>query len=180
MPAPEVSQVGHSLAIEGRVSGEGSLTVDGRVEGYLVLSGDLIVSQGGTVRADVQARRVTLHGAIHGDVTATESVSLLRGSRLVGNVSAPDVRIEDGASFCGRVVMQPQGRAGKHGRLLVMPRPETDKVERSLREASEDTIVVAHATLQVAPPPPPEPTALTPAQLARGRHSVSVARERNA
>jgi cytoskeletal protein CcmA (bactofilin family) len=97
--------VGPAIAIRGRIEGEEDLRVEGRVEGSISLTETLYVEPGGVVLAQIEARDVVISGIVIGDITASNSVTLNKAAKLVGNIASPRIIIADGASFRGDVVM---------------------------------------------------------------------------
>lgn len=110
--APEgLTIIGPQLHVNGRVEGEEDLRIEGRVEGSITLSETLHVADGGIVAAKVTARDVVVDGIVVGNVTATNSVTLNPGAKLVGDISAPRIIIADGAAFKGNVAMDGEAPA---------------------------------------------------------------------
>ena len=121
--------IGRTTRIVGRLSGDGDLLVEGRVEGEISLRGSLAVVEGGVVAAPVEAADVTVTGTIDGDVTARGAVTLRAGGSVRGAITATRIAVEDGARFTGRIEMNvelpaglggtpaaaPTGRSGKRG-----------------------------------------------------------------
>ena len=97
--------VGPNISIRGRIEGEEDLRVEGRIEGSVVLTETLYVEPEGVVIAQVEARDVVVSGLLLGNVNASNSVTLNKGAKLVGNIQAPRLIIADGAAFSGDVVM---------------------------------------------------------------------------
>jgi cytoskeletal protein CcmA (bactofilin family) len=95
------SLVSRQIAIEGEVSGEENLHVDGRVKGIVRLAGDLFVGAGGVVEAEVDARNVTIQGTVTGKVLARRQFELRPGGRFNGECTAAAYEIREGASFEG-------------------------------------------------------------------------------
>ncbi len=69
------------------------------------LSGALSISQGGSVQGEVEAESVVVGGELLGNVSARSEVAVSAGARLIGDVSASDLDLEEGAVFSGRVEM---------------------------------------------------------------------------
>jgi cytoskeletal protein CcmA (bactofilin family) len=91
--------------VEGTLQVEGSLRIDGRLEGVLAVNGRLVVGAGAEIQAEVSAIEALVAGRIRGNLRARESVELLQGSRLEGDVFTKCFRIEDGAFFQGNCHM---------------------------------------------------------------------------
>ena len=96
--------IGKSLRIEGHIVSDDDLTIDGNVEGTIVL-GDhsLTVGPGATVKADLTARMITVSGTVIGKVHAHELLDLWATGSVVGEVVAGRLRMADGAVIVGLV-----------------------------------------------------------------------------
>ena len=99
------ASIGPGTKVSGRVSGDGDLLVEGRVDGDVALHGHLTVGVGGTVAAPISVATLTVEGAVEGDVVATGAVTVRSGGTLRGNVRAEGIALEDGARFSGRIEM---------------------------------------------------------------------------
>lgn len=98
-------RIGKGTRIVGRVTGDGDLTVEGRIEGELGLRGRLVVATGGLVAAPVQVESVVVEGTIEGDVDARDAVQLRPSGSVQGSIRAQRFSLEDGARFTGRIDM---------------------------------------------------------------------------
>ena len=90
----------------GSLKFKSSLMVKGRVKGTIDAEGHLIVAPNAVVEASVKAARITNFGAITGDVAALECVEMKSGARQTGDVSTPDIMIENGCRLNGAVRME--------------------------------------------------------------------------
>jgi len=105
--ARERASIGRSITIKGEVQGEEDLLIQGRVEGSVDLQQQSVtVGQDGRVKADINGRIVTVEGEVEGDLQAQEQVILRASARVQGDIIAPRVVLEDGASFKGLVDMR--------------------------------------------------------------------------
>jgi cytoskeletal protein CcmA (bactofilin family) len=172
--------IGGGIHVNGRVSGEEDLRVEGRVEGRIELSETLHVAAEGIVVAEVQARDIVISGVVVGNVTAADSVTLNPGAKLVGDISAPRLIVADGAAFRGNIAMggeppprRERARATarrktaepKRAAAAAPARPASPPAKprvaavRAPRNEDEVTVVVRHAELegQVAEAPRKKP-----------------------
>ena len=96
--------VGKSLKIQGHIVSEEDLTIDGDVEGT-ILVGDhtLTVGPGATVKADLTARTITVSGTVIGKVRAHELLVLGATGSVIGEIVAARLRMADGAVVEGSV-----------------------------------------------------------------------------
>jgi len=102
--------VGPKVRIQGELTGDEDVVLEGRVDGRVHLSKGFRVGPHGEVRGDVHAHVVSIAGKVWGDVSADERVELLPSGSLEGNIRAPKIVISEGAQFKGRVDMG--GRSG--------------------------------------------------------------------
>jgi len=98
--------IGPSIVIRGEVSGDEDLVIQGQVDGSISLGRHAVtVGNGGRVKAGITGRLITIEGAVEGDLTAEEQIVLRGTARVRGDLNAPRVVLEDGASFRGLVDM---------------------------------------------------------------------------
>jgi cytoskeletal protein CcmA (bactofilin family) len=109
-PAPTNSAdrtvIARPAKFEGRVSGSGEIVVNGIVSGTIEASGTVRVADQGRVEATVHGKTVTVAGTVTGDITADDRIELEPSARVDGNITAPRILIQDGATFRGQVNMK--------------------------------------------------------------------------
>ena len=91
--------------VEGEVSGSEPVTVSGELRGTLSVTAAVVVSEGASVEADVEATTLEVAGAVVGNVSASERVSITESGRLIGDVRSPRISIAEGAAFKGHIDM---------------------------------------------------------------------------
>lgn len=106
--------IGPKIHINGDVTGEENLLVEGQVDGKLSL-GEFRVDVGasGKVNADIEARIVKVDGEVNGDISGSEKVIISSSGNVRGNIVAPRMSLEDGAKFKGSIDMDPGKPASK-------------------------------------------------------------------
>jgi cytoskeletal protein CcmA (bactofilin family) len=96
--------IGASILIEGNVTSSESMTVAGRVEGDItVREHALVIAAGGTVRGNIVARDVVVHGEALGSITASARVEVAATGSVHGDISAPRMVLAEGATLHGRI-----------------------------------------------------------------------------
>lgn len=98
-----LSSIGPTTSVRGNVHGDGDLEILGRVEGSVAVTGDVTIGEGALIQSDVRGRRVTVRGAVAGNVSGEEAVLLEAGARVVGDLGAPQIGIRPGALVRGNV-----------------------------------------------------------------------------
>ncbi len=99
------SVIAEGITIEGELTSEEEVVVQGTLRGALSSTDAVSVGAGGVVEADIQAASLSVAGHVTGDVTAGDRIDIQAGGRLVGNVKTARLTIADGASFKGSVDM---------------------------------------------------------------------------
>jgi cytoskeletal protein CcmA (bactofilin family) len=97
------SVIGEGSIFEGKFYINGSLQIDGRFEGDIRTDDQVLVGETGKVKTDIVARRVIVAGTVIGNIEAEEEVHLLTTGRVLGNIHAPKVNVEDGVIIEGEV-----------------------------------------------------------------------------
>ena len=97
--------IGAGITIEGEVTSDEDVVVQGTLRGKLVAKDAVTVEQGGSVEADITSGPVSIAGAVTGNISSSDRVDLQNGARVVGNVKATRITIADGAQFKGNVDM---------------------------------------------------------------------------
>jgi cytoskeletal protein CcmA (bactofilin family) len=106
--------IGRSIQIKGELTGNEDLTIDGTVEGKIELKeNSLTIGPNGKIKADINAKAVTITGEVHGNVTAEEKVEIRETGKLLGDIVAPRLVIADGAFFKGSVEMEKKSSLAK-------------------------------------------------------------------
>jgi len=80
---------------------DGTVRVDGRVEGEIHTTGTLIVGEHAVIEGIICARVLMNSGKINGTITAIEKVVILKPGVLVGDIRTPVFAIEEGSQFQG-------------------------------------------------------------------------------
>ncbi|HEY8086573.1 MAG TPA: polymer-forming cytoskeletal protein [Polyangiaceae bacterium] len=122
--ASNVSIIGKTTRIRGRVTGAVDLEVQGFVDGVIAVGGDVTVDTHGMVSEGVQGRKLVVRGAVKGDLVGEEAILLEDGARVVGDIRAPRVVIAPGALVRGFVdTGHGDGAPAKASRTAAAARP---------------------------------------------------------
>jgi cytoskeletal protein CcmA (bactofilin family) len=94
--------MGSGIDLKGEVQFKDLMRIDGHFNGKINSEeGRLIVSNNGTVDADVRVAVAQIHGTINGNVVASKRIEMGRTSKVIGNIQTPELTIEQGAVFDG-------------------------------------------------------------------------------
>jgi cytoskeletal protein CcmA (bactofilin family) len=98
--------IGPTIVIKGKLKSDEDLIVKGRIEAEIQSSKALFVENSGIIKANIKVKSAKLSGVLVGNITAEERVEILSDGRMVGDLTAPKIIINDGAAFRGRIDMQ--------------------------------------------------------------------------
>lgn len=112
--APPVQQpvgfdtvLGANCTLEGTLRSNSNVRLDGTFTGTLEISGNVLVGETAKINADINAKNISIAGAVRGNVTG-KKVQLLRTGRIWGDIHAQALTTEEGAFIDGKIAMMTQ------------------------------------------------------------------------
>jgi len=101
------SIIGKGTEFKGTLKDKESIRIDGKFEGKIQVEGNVIVGQDAVIKADIQAKSISIGGKVTGNVDCQEKVEIFPSGSLEGKVKASDLTIAEGAFFNGECKMIP-------------------------------------------------------------------------
>jgi len=98
----EITIISHGVKVEGKVSSNGSIRLDGTVQGDLSCQGNVTIGDQGEVFGKVDGQVITIGGKVEGMVNAKEKLILESKADLKGDVFTKILVVEAGARFDGK------------------------------------------------------------------------------
>ncbi len=116
-PADESVQahLGKGSRVEGKLTFEASVKIDGQIEGEVVAQDTVIVGENAVVTAQVTAGTVIIRGKVTGDIVARKRVELRAPGKVVGNIHTPTIVIHEGVFFEGHCSMSTSDAKSERG-----------------------------------------------------------------
>jgi cytoskeletal protein CcmA (bactofilin family) len=115
-----IAFVGEEVTFKGTIRYQGTVRIDGRLEGEIYSDGNLIIGQKAVITAKIEAGTVTCQGRITGEIVAKNLVKLLSPAVFDGTITTPLLSMDEGVMFNGSCNMPKKGeRKGKEARLVV-------------------------------------------------------------
>ncbi|MBW7859406.1 MAG: polymer-forming cytoskeletal protein, partial [Leptonema sp. (in: Bacteria)] len=99
------STIGENSYFSGRFFINGSLKIDGKFEGKSLQADQLYIGATGRVKTNITATSVIVEGIIVGNITARNRVMLLPTARILGDISTPELIIQNGVILEGRCMI---------------------------------------------------------------------------
>ena len=98
--------VDSGCVLSGELEFSNAFRVDGRVDGVIRSRSELVIGEEGVVEGEIDVARCLIGGSVQGTVRASEKIVLHATAKVVGEVHAPAVVMEDGAFLEGKVAME--------------------------------------------------------------------------
>ncbi len=106
---PDQSEItaflGKGTEFKGVLSFEGTIRVDGKVDGEVVSKDTLIAGDESLLQGEISIGTLICSGKVMGNVHAIKKVHLLAPAKIQGNIKTPKLIIEEGVIFDGKCEM---------------------------------------------------------------------------
>ena len=99
------AHLGKGSRVEGKLTFEGSVKIDGQVEGQIQAQHAVVVGENAVINAQIGADTIIIKGKVIGDITARKQVELRAPAKLTGNITTPSLVIHEGVVFEGHCSM---------------------------------------------------------------------------
>ncbi|MBX6350876.1 MAG: polymer-forming cytoskeletal protein [Clostridia bacterium] len=103
--------IGRGTRLSGKIHSQGTLRIEGQVQGTVEAQGDIVVAEGAVVEAELRGRQISIAGQVKGNVFAQSRLELVGSGRLVGDFHAPKFVVAEGATFEGHSHMLDAAKA---------------------------------------------------------------------
>jgi cytoskeletal protein CcmA (bactofilin family) len=98
--------LGANSTLEGTLRSSANIRLDGVFTGTLEITGNVLVGETAKITADINARNISIAGAVRGNISG-KKVQLLRTGRVWGDIHAAALTTEEGAFIDGKITMAP-------------------------------------------------------------------------
>jgi cytoskeletal protein CcmA (bactofilin family) len=100
-----VSIVGPGMKIIGDCSSDGTIRVEGKVEGSVNAAKSVVVGQQGTVLGDIATQDAIVAGRVEGSIRADSRVELQSSCKVKGNIESRRIKLDEGGQVDGQLKM---------------------------------------------------------------------------
>ncbi|MCW9094799.1 MAG: polymer-forming cytoskeletal protein [Ignavibacteriaceae bacterium] len=111
----EITIISHGVKLEGKITCEGNVRIDGTIQGDVISHGNVTVGEQGEINGQVNGQIIIIGGKVSGEINAKENLTLESKANLKGDVFAKILVVEAGAYFDGKSNMgESKGTSGSH------------------------------------------------------------------
>ena len=119
---------------EGNLRFRDTMRIDGRFRGSISSKSVLIVGESADIKGEVTVSNVSINGRVNGKIIADKKIEIHSKGRVFGDITTPNLVIEDGAFFNGNCNMEStDAKKGEKTAAPLMPpsppKPEIGKAE---------------------------------------------------
>src|SRR5512145_940827 len=100
-----ISIIGPGMRVKGDCETEGTLRIEGIVEGTVHAGKAIVVGKNGVVHGDINTRDAVIGGRVVGTVTAESRLELQATCVIEGEIRARRVKLDEGGTVNGQVHM---------------------------------------------------------------------------
>jgi cytoskeletal protein CcmA (bactofilin family) len=112
---PEQAEItaflGKGTEFKGVLSFEGTIRVDGKIEGEIFSKDTLIAGDSAFLQGEVTVGTIIASCKVVGNINASQKVHLLAPANIQGNIKTPKLIIEEGVTFDGNCEMAGEMKA---------------------------------------------------------------------
>ena len=101
----DVSILSEGVNIEGKMTSNGNVRIDGKINGDVIIKGNLTIGSSAEIKGHVNAKNMTVSGKIEGILKIDDKLTLESTSVIKGDIIAKILVIEEGAKFDGKSSM---------------------------------------------------------------------------
>jgi cytoskeletal protein CcmA (bactofilin family) len=103
------SVIDSHTVVRGDIETEGTLRVEGKLDGSILRGAVVIIGAGASVRGNVDVGEAVIAGSIEGNVAAQSRIELESSAIVHGDLVAGSILVHEGAQVRGRLYVRPRG-----------------------------------------------------------------------
>ncbi len=106
-----VTTIAPGMTITGDCETEGTVRIEGRVEGKIRAGKSVVVGRDAQIVGDILTHDAIIVGRVSGSITAESRVELRTDCDIEGEIRSPKVQMDEGARFNGQLHMEDPAKA---------------------------------------------------------------------
>ena len=127
---------GKSMKIDGEITSDEDVTIEGKLTGQLKVSKTLTIGNSGYVNGKISASVVQISGEAEGEVAASEKLEIASHGKYTGNIQAETIVVAEGAKVRGTINMD-VGELIKSKAPATPAKPEEPKEKKTEPKSEE-------------------------------------------
>lgn len=95
--------IGPSIKVKGNFHGEGSMIIEGNVEGSVKTKNFLLVGSSSEIVANIEAKNAKVSGLVKGNIVVEGYLEITKTAKIEGDIQTQTISVENGAIIKGLV-----------------------------------------------------------------------------
>lgn len=124
---PAISIIGQGMTIVGDCQTDGTMRVEGRVEGTVRAGKSVVVGRSGEVVGDIHTQDAVISGRVSGSIVAESRLELQATCAVEGEIRSRRILLDEGGRFNGNVQMSDEAQG--HASEILSGRISGDRAE---------------------------------------------------
>ena len=108
-----VSRISAGTVIKGEIVSPNDIRIDGLFEGKVISKSRVVIGESANVKGDIICENIDLWGKVNGNVFVKDTLALMEGCHVDGNLNIKRLSVELGATFNGNCRMITDGEFNK-------------------------------------------------------------------
>ena len=108
-----ISRISTGTVIKGEIMSPYDIRIDGTFEGKIQTKGRVVVGETAFIKGDIICENIDLWGKVDGNVFVKDTLSLMEGCSVNGNLNTRRLSVELGSTFNGNCRMITEAVFGK-------------------------------------------------------------------
>ena len=97
--------IGNSTTIQGELTSQGNIKIDGQVSGTIQTSQMLTINPNAKIMAEVEAQSAVIGGEVQGHLKISGRLVLSPTAKVAADITCPTLKVEEGSLFTGKCHM---------------------------------------------------------------------------
>lgn len=114
---PAISIIGQGMTLAGDCQTEGTIRIEGRVEGTIRAGKSVVVGRSGEVVGDIYTQDAVISGKVSGSIVAESRLELQATCAVEGEIRSRRILLDEGGRFNGNIQMNDES-AGRPAEVL--------------------------------------------------------------
>ena len=119
-----ISRISAGTVIKGEITSPYDIRIDGTFEGKVQTKGRVVIGETALVKGDVICENIDLWGKMEGNVFVKDTLALMEGCKVDGNLNIRRLSVELGSTFNGNCRMITESEFDKVAGVAAPKAPE--------------------------------------------------------
>jgi cytoskeletal protein CcmA (bactofilin family) len=108
-----ISRISAGTVIKGEIMSPYDIRIDGTFDGKVQSKGRVVIGETASVKGDIICENIDLWGKVEGNIYVKDTLSLMEGCSVNGNLNIRRLAVELGSTFNGNCRMMNEGEFDK-------------------------------------------------------------------